>query len=802
MNKSLASRPFLIGSLLVALGAYLAIGGTWLAALGGSGYYLPAGGGLLLTGVLVFRRSSAGLWSYALVLAATLIWAVTESHANVWYLAPRLFVPALLGLCLLAPWTLRKLEPSSFKNGAVVTLGILCLLTLALLGGLVIFNPAPTAIAATTPTLAIAGNAAIDNSSDWRHYGRTPSGERYAPFTQISAKNVAQLKVAWVARTSAANGPRTSMALKTFEATPIKIDDTLFLCTPQGSVMALDAETGGLRWTFAPEGSDASPYCRGVSYYDASAKDGAGECPQRIIAPVAGSRIVALNAETGERCKNFGVQGYVDALEGLGATPAGFYYLTSPPLVINDRVIFGGLVQDNFSTDEPSGVVRAIDALTGKFVWAWDMGRSVPATQPLAPSETYTRSTPNAWGAYTADPDLGMVYLPVANPTPDFFGGNRRHFDERYGSAVVALDIATGEVRWSYQTVHHDLWDFDLPIGPSLIDFPTARGEVPALIQSTKRGEFFVLDRRDGSPLVETVEKPVPQNGKVPEERLSPTQPFPIGMPSLAPADLAEKDMWGATLFDQLACRIQYRRMRYEGQFTPPGERKSIAYPAFYGVMDWYGASLDPERKILIANSSYIPFILDLISRQSPEGKKLSSEWAGWEKIDLAAIHQFGAAPQYGTPYLARSSPWLSALRIPCNAPPWGLLTAIDLKTRKILWQQPLGTTRDTGLFGSPYNLPLPVGVPNAGGNIITRSGLIFIGATTDRYLRAYDLHTGRELWRDRLPAGGNATPMSYLGKSGRQFIVIAAGGHKGLGTQLGDYVIAYALPHDVSEPQ
>jgi quinoprotein glucose dehydrogenase len=342
-----------------------------------------------------------------------------------------------------------------------------------------------------------------------------------------------------------------------------------------------------------------------------------------------------------------------------------------------------------------------------------------------------------------------------------------------------------------FQNVHHDLWDFDVPTGPSLLDLPApGGGTIPALVQTTKRGELFLLNRETGQPVANVEEKPVPQ-GAVPGDHTSPTQPFSTGMPSLAPRTLTEAAMWGATPIDQMMCRIAFRSAVYQGQFTPPQFRPTIVYPAFDGVIDWHGASLDPVHGILVANANYIPFMIHLAPRGAAEAKGLVKPWSGQGNEPPVG----GAlAPQYGTPYVGSVHPWLNPLGVPCNPPPWGTLTAIDLNTRKIVWQRPLGTTRDTGPFGTHTNLPLPTGIFNIGGSMLTKGGLVFIGATADDYLRAVDERTGKVLWQARLPAGGQANPMSYeIG--GRQYIVIAAGGHAGLGTRSGDYVVAYALP-------
>jgi quinoprotein glucose dehydrogenase len=639
-------------------------------------------------------------------------------------------------------------------------------------------------------------------ANDWRFYGRTPRGDRFARAGQITPQNVGDLSLAWSLRTGDTEQPGESQGGTdgghefNLEVTPIKVGNSLYMCTPHSWIVAVDSLTGKQLWKFDPHANTKPNVylsCRGVSYYEAPAGKST-DCPRRIIAPVLDARIVALNADTGVPCEDFGTHGFISLTKYLGDVPPGFHFITSPPLVLQDRVILGGWVRDNVAENEPSGAVRAFDPITGDIAWAWDVGHPDSAVQHPKPDQVLTRGTPNAWGVYTADPALGLVYLPMGNATPDYYGANRRPFDDKYSSSIVALDIKTGEPRWSYQTVHHDLWDMDLPIGPSLVDLPSpdGNGTVPALVQSTKRGEFFMLDRRTGTPIAEVTEKPVPQDGAA-GDHLSPTQPYSTGMPSLTPPDLTETQMWGASPIDQMMCRIQFKEAHYEGQFTPPSTTQTIVFPAFDGVVDWHGASIDPMRKLLVANGSYIPFVIKL----TPRDEALSKGWI--EPYNGVGTppepNRFGVAPQYGTPFVGEVHPWLNFLGVPCKAPPWGTLTAIDLQTRKIVWQHPVGTTRDTGPFNIHFNLPLPTGIFNIGGNLLTEGGLVFMGATADDYLRAFDVRNGRELWRARLPAGGQATPMSYVGADGKQYVVIAAGGHGGLGTRSGDYLQAFALP-------
>jgi len=792
-------RPAFTATLVTLAGLVLLILGAWLALLGGTWYYLLAGAALIVDGVLFWLRRREALWLYALVFAASVVWACSEVGLDGWQLMPRLIMPALLGLWISMPWVTHKLDRGWRSRGSAPwTAGIVYALvglgTIAL-GYRITDQRFVHDGEVRAATVAASAPSAADG--EWHYYGRTPAGRRYSPLAQITPQNVGRLQAAWQFRTG--DLPQDFETKKgrefNFEATPIKVGNTLYFCTPHRWIFALDATTGKMEWKFDPEGSTtANEYlaCRGVAYYAAPPGQ---PCAQRIISTTADARLFAVDARTGKLCPNFGQGGYVSLTDHMGKVPPGFHFITSQPLVMRNRIVLGGWIYDNQAEGEPSGVIRAYDATTGALAWAWDLGRPDP-TAPLKPGETYTRGTPNGWGTYTADDKLGLVYVPLGNATPDYWGGHRRPFDDKYSSAVVALDIVTGKERWHFQTVHHDVWDFDLPVGPTLIDLPAPQGgTIPALVQPTKRGEFFLLDRRDGHPLAQVVEKPVPGNG-LPGDHLSPTQPYSVGMPSLAPANLKASDMWGVTPIDQAWCRIQFRKYRYSGQFTPPTLGGDISYPAFDGVVDWYGVSVDPTRMLMIANASYIPFLVKPMTTDKAISKGLMKPWKGWASNEAyPKPKEFAVGPEYGTPYAAVVQPWLGLLKAPCHAPPWGKLVAIDLLSRKIVWERPIGTTRDSGLFFTHTNLPLPTGVFNIGGNMVTAGGLIFIGATSDQYLRAFDERTGRKLWQARLPAGGQANPMTYMGADGRQYIVIAAGGHGGLRTRNGDYIMAYALP-------
>lgn len=797
------ATPVVSGALIALAGLVFLCGGIWLAILHGTAYYAIAGAGLLLVGIGLIKGRRWSLWLYAVIWLGTLVWAVSEGGLDVWALEPRLMLPTLLGFYLLVPRVRRRLgsgaQISSAGNVVMPVLG------LALVGALFFAHAWPHAQAEAAVVSPSTDHSVNDN--DWDYYGRTARGERWSPLTQIDRQNVDKLQPAWEYRTGdvARSGENKNGYEFNFEVTPIKVGDTLYICTPHSQVIALDAVSGKERWRFDPKpetSNNAYLACRGVAFYQMPGDQGVtagGACRQRIIAPVADARLVALDAATGKPCADFGEQGFVSLRQYLGNVPKGFHFVTSPPLVAGNRVILGGWIYDGQKTNEPSGAVRAFDPVTGKIVWAWDVGRPGDPVAHPGPDENFTSGAPNAWGVYTADVERGLVYLPTGNVVPDYYGAHRRPFDEKYSSSVVALSIETGEPRWTFQTLHHDLWDMDVPIGPTLVDLQDSNGApLPALVQTTKRGELFLLNRETGKPIAQVDEKPAPQGGLA-EDPPSATQPYSVGMPSFAPPQIEEKDTWGVTPIDQMLCRIEFRQLDYKGAFTPFSlSRKTLVYPAFDGVIDWHGASVDPERQRLYANLSYIPFVAQTYTRADAEAKGLVQPWDGTGQPPRPK--EFAINPQYGTPYVVKVDPWLGVLGAPCKAPPWGQLAAVDLRTRSLVWKYDVGTTRDMGPLGLHANLPFPTGIFNIGGNITTRSGLIFMGATADNYLRAFNAQDGSEIWRARLPAGGQATPMTYLGKDGRQYVVIASGGHGGLQTKSGDYVEAFALPKGTAQ--
>ncbi|TWB39068.1 membrane-bound PQQ-dependent dehydrogenase, glucose/quinate/shikimate family [Nitrospirillum pindoramense] len=790
MSPSWDKRLFLATAVVVALfGIYLMLGGGWLIVLGGSPYYLAAGIALVVVALLLWRRRAAALWLYAVVVLATMAWAVWEVGFDFWALAPRGDVLVPLGAWLMLPFITRTLAPVGERQvgrGPLLALGAMLALALVVVG--VSLARDRHAIRGTVAPTGLEPPAVDQAADDWTAYGGSGRGDRYSELAQITPRTVGRLKLTWQFRTGDLPGPDDPAEITT-EVTPLKVGDLLYTCSPHQIVFALEAATGKLRWKFDPQVRRDPSFqhmtCRGVAFHrtrpDATAADGTpapAECPTRVYLPTDDGRLFALDGQTGQPCQGFGDHGQIDLKRGSEVKQVGFYQGTSPPAVTDKVLIMGGAVIDNYSGKVPSGVIRGFDVYSGRLLWAFDAGNPDPNEMP-SPTHHFTAGSPNSWAVSAVDEALGLVYVPLGSASPDIWGGNRTPAQERYDSALVALDIATGKLRWSYQNVHHDIWDMDVPAQPSLADIATRDGPVSAVYVPAKTGNIFVLDRRDGHPIVPAPEVPVPQ-GPAPGDRLAPTQP--ASQLSFRPRQrLTGAQMWGGTMFDQLACRILFKRLRYEGPFTPPSVQGTLVFPGDLGMFEWGGLAVDGRRQVAIANPMSLPFVSRLIPRghdnpaapngQHPPGTEL------------------GVQPMYGTPFGASLGVFLSPLGIPCLQPPWGELAAIDLRTNRVVWRHRVGTIRDM----APLPVPLELGVPMLGGPLVTAGGVVFLTSTMDYAIRAYDVTDGRLLWQDRLPAGGQSTPMSYE-QGGRQYIVTVDGGHGSFGTKIGDYVRAYTL--------
>ena len=624
----------------------------------------------------------------------------------------------------------------------------------------------------------------------WPHYGGDRGGMRYSPATQISKHTVGDLELAWTYHSGDVSDGKGGTSKTSFNATPLLVDDTLVFCTPMNRVIAVDAETGQERWAYDPVQRQTklpdphSRVCRGVAYWEADSVDErSAPCGRRIFTATVDSELIAIDAMNGQACSDFGREGRVDLHVGMGKLEPWEYYVTSPPATLNDTVVVGGMVYDNLRREAPPGVIRGFDVRTGERRWAFD---PVPAGYdgpPPAEGSEFVPGTANSWSILSSDEDLDLVFVPTGNAATDYSAANRHGLDE-FSSSVLAIRGATGELVWRYRMVNKDVWDFDTASQPVLFDFQTAEGQViPAVAQGTKMGHVFILDRRTGVPIHGHKEVPVPTDG-APGEVLASTQPVPTFVEPLHPSELSPDDAFGFTFWDRNHCRDEIAKYRYDGMFTPPTTGGSIQYPQNPGGMNWGSLAIDPERKLLITNLMRMANGIQLIPRA--EYDAMPDKTSRWP---------FQLQPMFGTPYAMRNFPILSPFGAPCTPPPWGTIVAVDLTTGKIVWERPLGTIRDQ----APFPIWLwpgfnKLGAPNLGGPVATASGLVFIAATTDRYLRAFDSETGDEVWSHRLPYTGNATPMTYrLGPDGRQFVVIASGGH--VWSESGDALMAFALP-------
>ncbi|MEH6758625.1 MAG: membrane-bound PQQ-dependent dehydrogenase, glucose/quinate/shikimate family [Parasphingorhabdus sp.] len=771
----------LLALLLLLLGLGLLWVGGQLLFAGGSPYYLFSGLALAVVSWLLWRQSAKALTLFGLLWAITFFWALWESGLSFWPLLGRLGLLTGIGVWLLTPWVRRSLGT---KPHSAITLSLLGLLLVCTIGGTgwIFWNDR---ITGGDDLALMADGPAQARDGEWHHYGNFQAGRRYSPLAQITAANVGALAESW----TFSLGKEPNGEAAPFQATPLKIGEKLYFCTGYNDIIALDAETGAQVWRYIANADTTGIFgqtCRGVSYYRVPEGSAETHCSERIYTATIDSRLIAVDAADGQVCANFGKAGIVDLLKGMSDAPKGYYHVSSPPTIIAGKLVIGGWVTDGQTVGEPSGVIRAFDAVTGDLAWAWDMGQPDRLGEP-GPGETYTPGTPNSWSVMSADEKLGLVYVPMGNATPDYTGTHRTPEMEKYSSGVVALDAETGRPRWNFQITHHDVWDYDVPAQPVLLDLADGR---PALLQPTKRGELFMLDRRTGKPIAEVVERKVAVS-KVEGTLSSPTQPFSVGLPNFTGPRPNEKTMWGMAMLDQAWCRLKFKQARFDGSMTPlEADNPSIMWPGTLGGNNWGSIAVDPESRIAFVNSSHVINYNKLIPRN--EADKMGLKPVAKPSFENVA----GPVAQAGTPYAASVAPFLSPLVAPCTQPPYGLVSAVDLNTGKLLWQKPFGTARDSGPLLLSTGLPIPMGVPNIGGAVITGSGLAFIGATQEHMIRAYDIKTGKELWKGRLPAGGNATPMTYWSeKSGRQFVVIAAGGHGGILSGYSDKLIAYALP-------
>ncbi len=797
-----------LGVIGILFGLSLALPGIYLITLGGTWYYAIAGIATVVAGWMIFRGNPKGVLVYLGVCALAVIWGFIEvwnMQQWFWPMIPRLFAFAfaLIFILLSVPrFPSLKGDKGIARTARLGALAVIAGLVLTIYG---MFQPHGFIQNDFSPSPQARQMAATAKMGDeWRSWSGSNLGNRFQPASQINKDTIENLEVAWTYRTG-----RIANDSNSDQSTSLYANNTVFACTYDNEIHAIDGVTGAKKWVFVPDPKVEEPFfmrCRGLAFHEqGSANDSdetAGEaeetldstpaamCTSRVIMATRDTRLYAVDAETGTLCPDFGENGMVDMKAGMGDFESPMYGFTSAPYVALDTIILGGYLNDNISTLEPSGVIRAVDAVTGDLRWAFDVGRPGEKGLPKG-DETYTKGTPNMWTHPAIDEELGLVYIPTGNSTPDVYGLNRRPFDNEYNAAVVALDIRTGDERWKFNTVNRDLWDFDLPSQPSLYDVthPETGELVKVLIQPTKRQDLFMLNRETGEPVAEVVEKQVTTEGGIPEisDWLAPTQPYSVGMPKISGNKMSAAEMWGTTPIDQLSCRIHFRKTRYTGdEFVPPSTEWSLQAQGPQGGFNWGSGSIDENNGIYVINDLRLPMKFRLIPRdEAPEYPELRS---GHDPY----------APQFGTPYGLERAPITSWLGLLCQQPPWGSISGIDLNTQELVWTRPIGTVKHLDFLGISTGLSMPMGMPSLGGSTIIGSGLAFFGSAMDHNLYALDTATGETVWKDEMPVGATAAPISYVGADGRQYIVISAGGSSyATPDRRGDYVIAYALPKE-----
>jgi quinoprotein glucose dehydrogenase len=627
--------------------------------------------------------------------------------------------------------------------------------------------------------VSLTATAQVPANQEWPNYGNDPGGMRFSRLTRINRDNVSELRLVWVYHTRDMSYGGDGKKRSGFETTPILVDGTLYITTGFNRVIALNPEGGEERWAYDPQIDPTWEYGdglvnRGVATWLDPSRSNRRPCRRRIFESTLDARLIALDGATGKPCADFGENGQVSLRNVRGYLP-GRYHMTSPPVVIDDLVVVGSSIDDNQSVDMPAGVVRAFDARTGALRWSWDPIPPNATAKDTAPSpKTWRTGAANAWSIMTTDPVRDLVFVPTGSPSPDFYGGLRPG-NNKWANSVVALHAKTGQLAWGFQLVHHDLWDYDTASPPLLTTLNRGGKIIPVVIQGNKTGLLYVLHRDTGAPVFPVEERPVPQSD-VPGEVASPTQPFPVAPPPLVPIELSADTAWGPTAMDSEWCRKEVGRLRNQGIFTPPSIKGTLEVPGNLGGMTWSGYAFDPQHSLLIVNTNNFPNRVRLIPRNKVRFNKEDGE----------------LGPQTGSPYAMIRRFLQSPSDLPCFPPPWGMLTAVDMTEGKIRWQTPLGSMQN---FGEAHD-PIPPGSISLGGPIATAGGLIFIAGTTDPYIRAFDVESGKELWKARLPASGNATPITYVSSTGKQYLVIAAGGHPKIPEDpLGDALVAFSLP-------
>jgi len=618
------------------------------------------------------------------------------------------------------------------------------------------------------------------SNNDWVHFGNDNGGSQYSNLNQITKENVTSLEIAWVHRSGDVKQNPAGTSLQTV---PIKIGELLYYCTPFNRVFALNAATGEEVWVFDPhkmdsdtgkplmEGDRLYGTCRGVVYWESSNKDINSICGKRIFKGDGAGNLWAIDALTGNLCQDFGAaQGHPGRVSNADypMLGEGFVAMPSPGVVVGD-VIVGATASNDGVQNANDGIVRGWDVRSGELKWQFN---------PIPEGRSAQSGAANVWSTMSADTQRNLVFLPTTSPSTDYYGGGRR-FPMPLANSIVALDAENGEIAWYFQTVRHDLFDYDLVGHPLLVDIENSGVQREVAILQTKMGWLFVFDRATGEPVWPIEEFSVPASN-IPEDQAAETQPVPTLPVPFSGQAFDRDDLFGLTPIDKSWCKSEFDKLRYEGLYTPPDLREALLFPSALGGGNWGGAAFDPNTNTLVIKAENLATRLQL---QPKNGRKDN-------EIEIV---DYLTRPLKGTPYSAVGEIFMSPLGIPCTPTPWGVLSAIDMDSGELLWQKPLGQIKK---FGITIPESFGWGSPNIGGPIVTGSGIIFIAATMDNKIRAIDISSGNKLWESSLPYQATAVPITYMANES-QYVVIASGGTARVSSRLGDEIIAFSLPDE-----